>query len=42
MFTAVDVNYLEHPDYQNQEWVDEMKKNLGLSGWTQEVLASFD
>lgn len=41
-FKVVDVNYLEHPDYQNEQWVAEMKKNLGLVGWTQEVLASFD
>jgi hypothetical protein len=41
-FSVVDVNYLEHPDYQNTKWVEEMKKSLGLAGWTQEVLASFD
>lgn len=42
MFHVVDVNYMEHPDYQSEEWAAQMKKNLGLVGWTQEVLASFD
>lgn len=41
-FSVIDVNYLEHPEYQNAEWVEEMKKKLGIAGWTQEVLASFD
>jgi hypothetical protein len=41
-FKIVETNYLEHPDYQKEEWAKQMKENLGLWGWTQEVLASFD
>ena len=37
-FTA---SYVEHPDYQNEEWVHQAKKNLGDKGWRQEVLQEF-
>ncbi len=38
---TVQIDYFEHPDYNNQAWVDEMKKNLGEIGWRQEVLGEF-
>lgn len=40
-FHVVDAYYTEHPDYNNPEWVEQMKKNLGERGWRQEVLGEF-
>jgi len=40
-FYTVQIDYFEHPDYNNQAWVDAMKKNLGELGWRQEVLGDF-
>jgi hypothetical protein len=40
-FHVFDVHYTEHPDYNNPEWVDQMKKNLGENGFRQEVLCEF-
>ena len=34
-------DYWENPEYNNPEWVEEMKKALGEKGWHQEVLGSF-
>jgi hypothetical protein len=41
-FLPIHINYLEHPDYNNEEWATNLKGNLGLEGWTQEILCSFD
>lgn len=41
-WNAVSVNYYEHPDYQNESYVEQLKKNLGIIGWSQEVLGLFD
>jgi hypothetical protein len=41
-FKIVDINYLEHPEYRKPEWSKKMKELLGMRGWTQEVLASFE
>lgn len=40
-FCPVEINYYEHPDYNNQIWVEKMKKKLGERGWRQEVLGEF-
>lgn len=42
LFTIVNLNYKEHPDYQNPEFCKMVMENLGADGWSQEVLASFD
>lgn len=41
-FYPVSINYLEHPNYQSVEFAINMRNNLGLAGWTQEIIASFD
>lgn len=41
MFTCLEIDYHEHPDYNNQAWVDEMRKNLGERSFRQEVLCEF-
>lgn len=40
-FHVIDLDYWEHPDYCNPEWVEDTKENLGDKGWAQEVLRSF-
>lgn len=40
-FKAVEVHYYEHPDFQNPEWVEAMRQQLGERGWRQEVLGDF-
>ena len=40
-FTIVDMDYWEHPDYNNPDWVEDQKANLSEKGWQQEVLRSF-
>jgi hypothetical protein len=40
-FKVFQSRYDEHPEYANQAWVDEVKKNLGEMGWRQEVLCEF-
>ena len=40
-FKVVDLHYKEHPDYNNPQYVQTMKDNLGKSGWEQEVLGIF-
>lgn len=41
MFHAIDIDYWEHPDYHDPEWVRVNKKQLGDKGWRQEVLREF-
>jgi hypothetical protein len=40
-FHVIDLDYWEHPDYNNEEWVRKTKANLGDKGWRQEVLRDF-
>lgn len=40
-FSVFEASYTEHPEYKNEAWAEEMKKNLGERGWRQEVLAEF-
>lgn len=40
-FKIIDLDYWEHPDYNNPVWVEEQKAQLGERGWKQEVLRSF-
>lgn len=40
-FHIIDLDYKEHPEYNNPEWVASQKSQLGEKGWLQEVLRSF-
>ena len=40
-FNVIELDYWEHPEYNNPKWVRETKANLGPKGWEQEVLRSF-
>ncbi len=40
-FHIIDLDYTEHPDYNNPIWVADQKSQLGEKGWLQEVLRSF-
>lgn len=40
-FEAIRLSYKEHPEYNNPEWEETMKKQLGPQGWAQEVLGEF-
>lgn len=40
-FHVIDLDYWEHPDYNNPEWFDDQKKQLGEKGLLQEVLREF-
>lgn len=40
-FYCLDLNYKEHPEYNNEEYVERMKAQLGPRGWDQEVLGIF-
>jgi hypothetical protein len=40
-FHPVEYSYTEHPQYAEEAWIKEMKKNLGEKGWKQEILAEF-
>ena len=39
--SVFETNYKDHPDYNNKEWVKEIKKNLGEKGFQQEIESSF-
>lgn len=41
MFHVIDLDYWEHPEYNNEKWVDEQKQQLGEKGFLQEVLREF-
>jgi hypothetical protein len=40
-FNVIDLDYWEHPEYNNPTWIKDTKSNLGEKGWQQEVLRSF-
>jgi len=40
-FHIIDLDYWEHPDYNNPDWVEEQKAQLGEKGFLQEVLREF-
>lgn len=40
-FHVIDLDYWEHPDYNDEEWVKEQKAQLGEKGFLQEVLREF-
>lgn len=40
-FNVIDLDYHEHPDYNNPEWERKTRANLGEKGWLQEVCGSF-
>ncbi len=40
-FKVFHADYIEHPDYNNEKWAEEVKKCLGEAGWQQEVLQNF-
>ena len=41
LFHVIDLDYWEHPDYNNPKWVAEQKAQLGEKGYLQEVLREF-
>lgn len=41
MFNVIDLDYWEHPEYNNEKWVEEQKSQLGEKGFLQEVLREF-
>jgi hypothetical protein len=40
-FHVIDLDYWEHPEYNNEKWVKLQKVQLGEKGWLQEVMRSF-
>jgi hypothetical protein len=40
-FHILDLEYTDHPEYNDPEWVANQKSQLGEKGWLQEVLRSF-
>lgn len=40
-FHPIRLHYMEHPDYQNPEWVEDTKAQLGEKSWLQEVVGEF-
>jgi hypothetical protein len=40
-FHIIELDYNEHPDYDNDKWVRETRANLTEKGWRQEVLRDF-
>lgn len=40
-FHVIELDYWEHPDYHNDEWVKEQKAQLTEKGWLQEVMRNF-
>ena len=41
LFHVIDLDYWEHPDYNDPKWVAEQKAQLGEKGFLQEVLREF-
>lgn len=41
-FVVFHADYREHPDYENKDWVCDMRARLGEELWKQEVLCEFD
>jgi hypothetical protein len=40
-FHLIDLDYVQHPEYNDPKWVADQKSQLGQKGWMQEVLRSF-
>lgn len=40
-FFPFQASYDEHPDYQDKEYCERMRKALGEAAWHQEILADF-
>lgn len=40
-FNIIDIDYWEHPAYNDPNWVRDTRENLGEKGWAQEVERSF-
>jgi thiol-disulfide isomerase/thioredoxin len=40
-FHIIELDFWEHPDYNDKEWVADQKAQLGKKGWDQEVMRSF-
>lgn len=40
-FHVIELDYKEHPDYNNPEWERKTRANLGEKGWLQEILRQF-
>jgi hypothetical protein len=40
-FSVFFADYTEHPDYNNADWVKQVRENLGEAGWQQEILQNF-
>lgn len=40
-YQIAEMSYEEHPDYNDPEWVEDTKAQLGERGWRQEVLGEF-
>jgi hypothetical protein len=40
-FHIIELDFWEHPDYNDPEWVADQKAQLGDKGWQQEVMRSF-
>lgn len=40
-FHIIDLDYWEHPDYNNPDWLEEQKAQLGEKGFLQEILREF-
>lgn len=41
LFNVIDLDYTEHPEYNDEKWAEDQKRQLGQKGWLQEVLRSF-
>jgi hypothetical protein len=40
-FNIIDIEYTEHPEYDDEKWVQSMRAQLGEKGFQQEILADF-
>lgn len=40
-FHVIELDYMEHPDYDDPDWVKQTRAQLGEKGWRQEVLRDF-
>lgn len=40
-YVVAEMSYTEHPDYNDPEWIEDTKAQLGERGWRQEVLGEF-
>jgi hypothetical protein len=40
-FNIIELDYWEHPDYDDEDWVRQTRAQLGEKGWLQEVMRDF-